>query len=212
MTTLRYQAEDAITRVKIATNAMSDTDDAILAGYTSFIRKTAWEYSGNPEYVQDLVQEGYIAMWRALKSYDASRGVSLPTHLMNHARWRIAEVRQRGDFTGKPSQAGKKHSAGTRKNADREVSTDLLANHDSPEDGVLFDLAVYDDLDSVYVAYHHGEIYDAINTLPERKRQKVYERFWLGEYDPKNSAWWYAKRIGVRDLLRPQLEHLSELV
>lgn len=31
------------------------------------------------------------------------------------------------------------------------------------------------------MAYHYGEIMQAINTLPEQHRQYVYRRFWLGD-------------------------------
>lgn len=180
-----------------------NTDDALLAGFTLWLLKVAWDYADDPADVQDLTQEGHIAMWRALRSYDPACGVPLPTHLMNKARWRMADVAARGTFTGKPSQAGKKHSAGTRANRNRELATDTTtSDHDVP---------VEPDLDAVITAYHHGEIMAAVNSLPLHQRKKVYDRFWRGVYDPRNGSWWYGRGYGARDRLRVLLEHLRGL-
>lgn len=177
---------------------------AILTSYRGFLLKTAHQYARNLADVYDLAQEGHIAMWRALKTYDCTREVKLSTHLMNHARWRMIEVTDRGNLTGMDSRAGRKHTAGTKANKDREVSYDPSVS--------TFDAEFDVDYDSVSIAYHHGEIYDAINALPIRQRQQVYRRFWAGEYDAHNSAWWFAKRVGARDRLRERLGHLEELL
>lgn len=174
----------------------------LLATYRHFLLKVAHEYARNLADVYDLAQEGHIAMWRALKTYDER--VKLSTHLMNHARWRIIELTNRGNFTGMESRQGRKHVAGTANNRDREQVTDPTAS--------TFDADFEVDYDSVAVAYHHGEIYDAINTLPMQQREQIYRRFWAGDYDPHRSAWWFAKRIGARDRLKERLGHLEQLL
>lgn len=171
--------------------------------YKLWLFKTAWEYADSVEDAHELAQEGLIAMWRAEGSWDEKSGVPLNTHLMNKARWRMVEVHRRGNFTGKPSQAGKKHSAGTASNRGREVQ---VASED------LDVLTVADDYDSALITYHYREIVDAINSLPVQQRGYVYRRFWGNDYDPKNSAWWFAKRIGARDRLKDQLSHLESLL
>lgn len=181
------------------------TDD-ILRRYRKWLLKTAWEYADNLADVHDLAQEGHIAMWLALQTWDESRGVPLNAHLMNKARWRMSEVRQRGTYTGKPSQAGKKHSAGTGVNKGRELSTDFGVSD--------FDFAsvTRDQAENVMLSYHSGEIMRAINSLRPEHRKKVYDWFWQGVVDSKNGAWWYGKRWGARAKLREQLGHLRELV
>lgn len=47
----------------------------------------------------DLVQEGYIAMWRALDSFDESKG-ALPSWLTRAARYRMLDVRRGRALTG----------------------------------------------------------------------------------------------------------------
>src|SRR5262249_14089754 len=150
-----------------------------------------------------LAQEGHIAMWKAISSYRPESGVKLSTHLMNKARWRIAEVAVRGTFTGKASQAGKKHSAGTKKHKNTEQCVDMTLSD--------FDFECLDNIEEASLAYHYGEIIQAINKLPLHQREKVYNRFWGNSYDPKNSSWWHAKRIGAKDRLREQLGHLETL-
>jgi RNA polymerase sigma factor (sigma-70 family) len=51
------------------------TDDDILRDYLPWLRVVAGNLIGfeNPD-VQDLVQEGYIAMWKAIKSFTPDKG------------------------------------------------------------------------------------------------------------------------------------------
>ena len=53
---------------------MTDSN-AILREYLGWLRKVAGNLIGfgHPD-LQDLVQEGYIAMWRALKTYNPASG------------------------------------------------------------------------------------------------------------------------------------------
>lgn len=176
----------------------------VLPRYKNWLLKIAWEYSSNLSEVQDLAQEGYIAMWKALQTFDESKNIKLSTHLMNKARWRISEVRARGTYTGMPSRAGKRHTAGTEANKNTEQSVDMSES--------MFDIEISDNIDSILLAYHHGEIMEAINSLPVQQRKRVYDRFWKNDYDAKNSAWWFGKRIGARDRLKERLGHLESIL
>ncbi len=172
----------------------------LLESYRRWLLKLAWEFADSYHDAHDLAQEGWVAMWRATSTYDPARGVALGTHLMSHARWRILDVVARGDFTGMPSRQGRHHTAGTQANRGRELPADLRVS--------TYDTAgAFEELE---LAYHHGEIYEAVDSLPPQQRERVYQRFWLGVYDPKNSAWWYARRIGARDRLAARLGHLAD--
>lgn len=178
---------------------MTATVEEVIEGYKLWLLKTAWEYTNNATDAYDLAQEGSIAMWKAYESHDPSR-VKLSTHLMNKARWRMAEVRQRGTFTGKPSQAGKRHSAGTQGNAGVERATDFgMSDHDMPNLG---------DHDQAILAYHHTEIMHALNRLKPGHREKIIDWFWNGKVDNKNRAWW-DKNAKLK--LRVMLAHLADL-
>lgn len=184
---------------------LTKTNDEILAGYRLWLLKVAREYT-DPSNVNDLAQEGHIAMWKALSTFDESKGVKLSTHLMNKARWRMAEVAQRGTWTGKPSAAGKKYSAGTSKNKGAEECVDFgMSDFD-------FEGVSRDEAERVMIAYHHGEIMDALSTLKPDVRKKIVDWFWRGIVDSKNRSWWDGKGYGAREKLRDQLSHMKELV
>lgn len=167
------------------------TLDELLPEYRGWLQKVAGTMIGfGDPGLDDLVQEGYIAMWRALKSYEPSRG-SLPSWLTAKARWRMLEVVQRT-----------KHV--------RFVELD-----EAPEEA----LAAPDLLDSLELAYHNGEIAEAISGLTPAQRRYVLARFWLGlsgnemrqlgvfAYDP--SALWNSKVNGARWKLQASLRHLA---
>lgn len=167
--------------------------------------------AGSPD-VEDLVQEGYIAMWRALGSYDPARG-ALPAWLVRKARGRMAECVTRKRWTGQPAM---RHG---RNPVERPQTVSL----DAPqtEDGAtLADLLGGPDCtETVSTAYHHGEIAEALDRLTPRQREYVQARFWDGlagrelaavfGYDP--SALWNSPRNGARRKLAVPLAHLAEL-
>lgn len=141
-------------------------------------------------------------MWKAYNTYTGE--VPLKTHLMNHARWRMIEVCQRRNFTGTASRQGKKHTAGTEKNVNRELPVDTTLSD--------YDVLIEEDFDSCVVAYHHGDIHRAIDELSPKLRERVYDKFWRGIYNPRSASWWEAKNGGAKYLLREKLEHLRGVI
>ncbi len=180
------------------------TDEELLFSLRPWLITVAWQYAKTGADAQELAQEGHIAAWRALQKWTPEKGIAKETHLKHKAKWRMVEVVQRGNLTGMESRQGKKYSAGTEANKDREIPMDFTVEHDG--------VALQQYIDSMIVAYHHGEIYEAINSLTPKQKQQVFDRFWRGIYDPKNSAWWFGKDYGVRSKLLEKLEHLRELV
>jgi RNA polymerase sigma factor (sigma-70 family) len=166
---------------------------------------------GDPE-VEDLVQEGYISMWKALGTYKPDSG-SLPSWLTSKARFRMIEVVQRKNWSGQPSRQHGRNPA---------TSPKLLSLDASTGDGItLADILPGNDtMESVMEAYHHGEIYDAISSLTPAQREYVYARFWNGlttaemkaeifGYDP--SALWNSQRNGARMKLAEKLSRIGGL-
>lgn len=178
------------------------TDDSYtehILALRPWLFKVAWQYSNDYNIVQDLVQEANVEIWREIQAYKPTCGVPLEVHLKNKAKWRMKEILQRGNYTGMESRQGRKHVAGTESNKNREVSVDRMLSY--------FDVAK--DCEDLELSYHHGEIIEAINSLPPHQRKLVYERFWLGLWNPQNGSWWYSKRIGARDRLAKQLAQLA---
>jgi RNA polymerase sigma factor (sigma-70 family) len=169
------------------------SDDEILRGYLGWLRVAAGNLTGfdSPD-LQDLVQEGYIAMWRALRTYNPAQG-KLDYWLKFKSLNRMKTIAIR---------AAEHHGL-----------------HPADDEAALEVLAAPDVLEQVEIAYHDGEIAAAIDRLAPQQRRYVIARFWLGltgnemvtlgvfSYDP--SALWNSRRNGARWKLREDLKHLA---
>lgn len=161
----------------------------LLADYRNWLLKVAGSMTHGEENIQDLAQEGWIAMWRATKTYDESKG-ALPSWLTTAARMRMSNVVTRGTFLGRPEHRGKP------------------TVHEEPVDEIenLMRAQLEDQID---LAYHDGEIMAAVNDLTPLQRQYVYRRFWLDESptalaNDLGNGW-----VGARPKLRERLAHLD---
>lgn len=178
----------------------------ILRGFRPWLYKTAQQLlsPSSPE-IEDLVQEGYIAMWKALKTHKEEAG-PLTAWLTTKARWRMLEVVKEKNWSGMPS----------RRHGRNPVQDVVPLSLDKDYDGAtLADLLLTPDIaESVMNAYHHGEIHEAIAELSPAQRKYVYARFWCGMtwgemktevfgYDP--SPLWTSKKNGARDKLAKTL-------
>lgn len=146
------------------------SDDEILERYRRWIFKVANEMCGSkPWLIDDLAQEGHIAMWKALKTFDESKG-TLPHWLTKCARWRMGEVlRRRELWTGTDNQRG-------HERFDPPIAVD-------PQSATYID-AITDGaeiIDKVLSRYHDGDISRALDELTEQQRDYVIRRFWNDE-------------------------------
>lgn len=167
------------------------------AGYTPseadrlWLLKVAWSLTNEKGLVDDLAQEGNIEMWRAAQTYDPACGVALVPFVRSAARYRMLRCVSRGKWFGSSDQRG--HT----KPPERELNVDD-------------DLAIGENIDALLIAYHHGEIMEALAALPPLQRDKVIRRFWNDEIVP-GSSWWNGSK-GAKRKLRERLSHLKELV
>jgi RNA polymerase sigma factor (sigma-70 family) len=167
------------------------TPDDTLREYLNWLRKTAGNMIGfgDPR-LDDLIQEGYIAMWRALGTFSPDRG-ALPAWLTYKAHGRMQEFLRR---------------------AKNVPCTDLDA---APEEA----LAAPDLIDSLSLAYHDGEIAQAISHLSPAQRRYVTARFWLGlsgkemrelgVFSYEAHSLWASPVNGARKKLAAELSHLA---
>jgi RNA polymerase sigma factor (sigma-70 family) len=205
--------------------------------------------------VDDLIQEGYIAMWRAAEA----RAENLAAYLTTAARHRMLDVvrgRAQLGTKGAAATSFKPRGEETRRRI-REFQREWRAEHDGQEptkaaiargigldpstvheqmkrmgvmqavdappvatslDALVDDhywsalLEAPDVLDGVALAYHHGEIAEALDDLPAHWRQYVIDRFWHGMSDAESNARretsvrWYR----VRPVLAERLAHLAD--
>lgn len=140
----------------------------------------------------DLVQEGYIAMWNALKSFDPMKGQL--------------------DYWLKFKARGAMNSYLTKHKAERGL-VEEATEFDTSESEQAFQI----DYDGIELAYHEGEICAAVSRLSPQQQKYVQLRFWDGlkgqelvkafGYDPQ--ALWSSSRNGAKKKLRGDLAHLS---
>lgn len=142
-------------------------DPSVLEDYGRWLHRVATEI-GTREQHDDLVQEGRVAMWRALSSYDETLG-SLPSWLT-----RAAEMRMKDVAWGKGQPFGHEAVRGSRQ-VEEGMSIDEM-EEDSVE-------ALMGHVES---AYHDGEILEAIRALSPKQQEYVVLRFW-GGLEPRSN-------------------------
>lgn len=177
--------------------------NALLAGYRGWLYRVAFEMGARGQDLDDLAQEGYIAMWRALGTYQQGRG-SLPSWLTGAARLRMRALRPGGGGRGR--EFGHEAMRGS-------VPVDAVVVEDS-----VLDVLAVETPDGVALAYHQGRIWHLIGSLPLEQQQYVVLRFWYGwtateiqQVVASNVTWlWHGPR-GARARLREALGDLRGL-
>lgn len=151
--------------------------DSTLKAYEKWLYKVANGYTGGDwDRANDLAQEGRIAMWRALQTWDPDRS-ALPFWLTNAATMRMKDLAfGHGQPTGHEEMRG-------RRAAEETSLEQITAGRD--EDTI--DWLKIDALSDVEIAYHHGEIERAMESLTPTQRQYVFLRFW-GGIDPTSRS------------------------
>lgn len=109
---------------------------------------------------EDLAQEGWIAIWRAIPTWEDGKGCSLDTWLKRKAEYAMLDVIRKDQTQSRSSYD--------------TVSFDLV-----PEfvEDILGRAAA---LDEVEMAYHHGEIAATVNNLIPTYRKYIFLKFWAG--------------------------------
>lgn len=164
----------------------------------------------------DAVQEARITVWQTLAKHPGATR----SYLDQAATWRIHD-----HLAGKPATGTVRRESGTRTGGDQSRTaramrsrsgSDALAQPWAGGDALdLVDAA--DQLPELELAYHHGEIMQAIAALPAAHREYVVLRFW-GDLDrnqiaarmrrnPGNLATTW--RTQIRPRLQESLMHLA---
>lgn len=175
--------------------------DETIASYHNWLYKIATQLiSASSPHLDDLVQEGRLAMWLAMESYTPSKG-SLPAWLTRKARYRMLDVARKSLWTDQPP-------ASLDEPLPDENSTlaDTLPDKSKP-------------YEKAEVAYHRAEITAARRSLTPAQQLYVAARFYdqltqaemvrdgVFDYDP--SALWNRKNTGAKHRLARKLAHLK---
>lgn len=131
----------------------------------------------------DVVQEGRIAMWKAIPTYDGrtDKGGSLEGWLRMVARRRMLEIAyRRKPPTGTIIDRNVRRIPGV-------LSLDELCD-ESPGLAEEIVPCAPDIIHEVEIAYHRGEFLDALTRLTETQRRYVVLRFWGGLFELHNQG------------------------
>lgn len=188
--------------------------DQILRDYHGWLYKTAISLVGSSSpYLDDLVQEGRIAMWRALETYNPKRGL-LEKRLTFKARSRMVDIVDKNrSLTGQPSR--RKGREGISEpdtiSLDKERGEGVTLLDLIPSPDILVNLST-DDKNK-----KEQDVAQALDNLTDNQRKFILAKFW------DNTNEWSMKEIfgyspspkmreGAYKKLRKELAHLESTV
>lgn len=180
-------------------------DEQVFRDYKKWLLKMATIYLPTRwNEWHDLAQEGHIAMWKALRTYDPSKG-ALPSYLTQAARWRMRDCANRETWTGTMGARGhvrEKPAVPESALGHPMMSADLSESASSFLIEKLDETWYAEIAEGVMLAYHRGEIGEVLSGFPDSVRSALYRKFWLDEVVP-NGNWRSAVPVLVN-----RLEHL----
>lgn len=156
----------------------------------------------------DLVQEALLEIWQVLQRKGGKSAVSA-TYLAMAGKHRMDDVLRGRPMRGNPAEGGQTYRPAT-------VSAEMVAEA-APD--FWEQLIATDYLDEVELAYHRGQIMEALVDLKPQYRRYVTLRFWGGMRDTDIAAemnttnkvvgtWWSRS---IRPVLRERLAYLEEM-
>lgn len=156
------------------------------------------------EAYDDLVQEGYIAMWRAVESFNPDAGPA-DYWLKSSASRRMLTVVCRNHYTGQTRRENGGHGGSQPQH--RVLSFDELATTIGLEVDAfeVEDVLAARALDDVELSYHHGEIARALGQLTIRERAYVVRRFYFGWIGPQLDLYFDTHAANIWKTARPKL-------
>lgn len=159
-----------------------------------WIKAMAFRTSPNPTYRDDLIQEGYIAAWRALTKVDESMPErSILAYARKAVEWGISDSHKYQHTFGQERR--KPHATVTFVPVDAEEWPETAVEDSYDEDFAL-----------------RAEVRLAVNELPKRQRDYVLQRFWGDAGHSELSTFGHNTWHKVKGKLRERLAHLEGAV
>ena len=179
--------------------------EKLLEEMRPWLIKQAKKYKTATLTFEDLLQEGWIAGWKAATQNPDHPNLQALARASAKNRF-IDLVRGRGTF-------GSERPQGT--NGVVKQSDTLIYDHTDSQDEMYAELI--ETAKQVKLAYHYGEIHDAISELNDLQKKYVYMRFWhdirpteisreINVPPPKLDKTWKS----AKDSLRETLHHLRD--
>lgn len=136
---------------------------------TDYLARQGWMLEWKAGGDEDALQEGRIAVWRALEK----KPEATDSYLGQAATWAIRHVQRGNSLTGEQRKHGGKDTLPDPMRTRPAQLDPSLVDHDHPAPAEDHDLAA-----------HEREIHAAVAELPDVHRKYVVARFW-GELDRK---------------------------
>lgn len=157
-----------------------DEERKLLTHYRPWLRGVARRMAPHRD-IDDLAAEGWIAMWRALHTpARTDRPAPVDWWLKHIATQRMTMCLRDWHEPMKQRQ--------------HAYTDDVAAVVDLPHE-----------LGALELAYHHGEIHAALDSLSPREREYVIARFWTGMGPPQLQKHFGYKPDGLWRTARPKL-------
>ena len=158
-------------------------EEQALADWDAWLRRAALRMMplADPRFA-DTVQEGRIEFWRAYASLADEPADNQLRFSLHRARRRMSHYAFRDEpQTGHTRMIGRPEVKPVT-SLDRPLSADSETTFGA----LLVDGSAT--LDGIELAYHHGQISEAIDSLPAHHRAYVVQRFWHGLSDTEIAA------------------------
>ena len=180
-----------------------DEMEALILEKERLLQIQVSERNRDPNLRDDLINEARITVWRVLEKHpDAS-----PAYVHTSSGNRIKEIVSGGIWFGMQGRQGLERDPLRRSERDSLDDPDFLIEASSP-----------DVMDDLLMAYHEGEILEAIRSLPPNHQAYVILRFWggwrAGEMEPvvgvksiNQSRMW---KDSIQPVLAERLKHLVD--
>ena len=200
--------------------AMEMTEDSMEfrpEEFSRYIASEAGHFSRlRPNDREDLIQEGFIAAWKASESFDAAKNTAFKSWVIRSIDYALLQAYSRRKWTGMPAR--NQLGGGSNSKEQALLIADWGVEDESGYTDVPKSLVVEDHSARADWIYHQVEILKAISRLSSDQQKYVVLRFWLG-YKPREMApffthlksyetcLWYGDR-GARAKLKEALSHL----
>lgn len=170
----------------------------LLQKYKPALLKMARGYTRDPGEQQDYAQEAWIEIWKMLKDGKLQNHPNVDAVLMMRANWKMNRL-LRGKSLGNPTSKRDPGSTATPipVESDKTIWDKLLQSYDALE-----------------MAYHYGEIGEAVDELSPQQKEYVHLRFWQG-YTTTDLDKFYGRHTSqiwhkAKKKLKEDLAHLKE--
>lgn len=197
-------------------------DETFLALTPMVSNLTHKYFKDDPSVHPDVIQEAHLAMWKALGKLDPMKMKDNPraqmiSYLRTTAERRISEIKTRNTWTGHSKVRGKKRVLDPLPLKELAGGDTSEGSPDQDESLFLTKLLGSTELsDNVSLAYHYGEIYQALDALTDDQKRVVHGLFWEGKTHPElaqeglaSTHYHWSK---AKDILMQELGHLASAV